>query len=206
MQLPDPSLVVRDPAALLETTLQQWGGERDLWLFGYASLIWRPEFDFAERRLATVHGFHRALAMHSRINRGTPACPGLVFALVSGGSCRGMTYRVERDRAEQVLRTLWLREMPTGVYEPRWVRCRTGGDSVAALAFTLARSSPNYTGTLGDAVLIDTFRNACGRYGTTLDYVLDTARCLREHGIRDADVERMVALAGRHDLVKTDIR
>ncbi len=71
-------------AHLLRRTTAEWrahGG--DLWVFGYASLIWRPEFDFLERRPARVHGWHRALRMWSRVNRGTPECPGLVFCLLA---------------------------------------------------------------------------------------------------------------------------
>ena len=79
----DP-LVLRDPRAMLDETLQAWGGEEDLWVFGYASLIWRPEFDAEEQRGAVVHGWHRALRMRSRINRGTPQRPGLVFAQHKG--------------------------------------------------------------------------------------------------------------------------
>ena len=33
---------------MLRTVMQEWGGQTDLWVFGYASLIWRPEFEFAE--------------------------------------------------------------------------------------------------------------------------------------------------------------
>ncbi len=78
--------------------IDRWGGSDDLWIFGYASLIWRPDFEFAESRLASVHGWHRALRMWSRVNRGTPEVPGLVFALLSGGSCRGVAYRVLREQ------------------------------------------------------------------------------------------------------------
>ena len=39
-----------------------------------------------------------------------------------------------------------------------------------------------------------------GRYGTTLDYLLETARALHSHGVRDREIERMVALARRHRL------
>jgi cation transport protein ChaC len=89
--------VVRDPAPMLANFLQQWGGQDDLWIFAYASLIWRPDFEFSEQRPAKLHGWHRALKMWSRINRGTPAVPGLVFALLSGGSCRC------RGRGEQAM-------------------------------------------------------------------------------------------------------
>lgn len=190
----DP-LVLRDPRAMLEDTLRGWGGQGDLWVFGYASLIWRPEFDADEQRGAAVHGWHRALRMRSRINRGTPQRPGLVFALVTGGSCRGVAYRIERRRVEQELNRLWLREMPTGVYDPRWLPCRTPQGSVRALAFTLDRTSPAHTGELPDAELLEILRHASGRYGSTLDYLLETAASLRRCGIRDREIERLERLA-----------
>jgi cation transport protein ChaC len=190
----------RDPQALLGHTLTGWGGRVDLWVFGYASLIWRPEFDAAESRAAAVHGWHRALRMRSRINRGTPERPGLVFALLPGGSCRGLAYRIERVHVATELERLWAREMPTGVYDPRWLVCRTQHGPVRALAFTLSRSSPSHTGRLSDPDLVAILRSASGRYGTTLAYLLETAASLRERGIRDREVERMVALARRHGL------
>lgn len=190
----------REPAHLLAQTRAAWGGHSDLWVFGYASLIWRPEFESVEQRQAQVHGWHRALEMQSRINRGTPEFPGLVFALVGGGSCRGMVYRIARDRVEDELPRLWAREMPNSVYDPRWLACRTERGTVTALAFTLSRQSPNYTGPMDDDHLVKVLRRASGRYGTTLAYVLETARALRAHGIHDRSIERVVALAQRHAL------
>jgi glutathione-specific gamma-glutamylcyclotransferase len=191
---------LRDPQALLDRTLKAWGGRRDLWVFGYASLIWRPEFEATERRAAWVHGWHRALQMRSRVNRGTPEIPGLVFALISGGSCRGFVYRVPQRNAHAELERLWFREMPTGVYDPAWVRCRTPKGPVLALAFTLSRTSPNHTGHVSDAHMLQILRSASGRYGSTLDYLLETAAALREHGIRDREIERLAALALLHGL------
>lgn len=198
----DESIVAprRDPQAMLAGTLARLHAAQDLWVFGYASLIWRPEFDACEQRLARVHGHHRTLRMHSRINRGTQQQPGLVFALVPGGSCRGMVYRVERSRAEAELQRLWVREMPTGVYDPKWLQCQTAQGPVSALAFTLSKRSPNYTGEIDEAMLVRILRESRGRFGSTLDYLVETARCLRRHGIRDQAVERQLALARRHGL------
>ena len=106
--------------------------------------------------------------MRSRVNRGTPECPGLVFALVAGGSCRGRAYRVERSRVEEEMRRLWWREMPTGVYDPKWLPCRTPQGVVRALAFTLSRKSPSHTGALPDEKMVEILRTANGRYGSTL--------------------------------------
>ena len=191
---------VRDPAALLAHTRTRWGGARDLWVFGYASLIWRPEFEFEEHRAAAVHGWHRALRMRSRVNRGTPERPGLVFALVPGGSCRGVVYRIGRERAESELDRLWAREMPTGVYDPKWLPCRTPEGTVEALGFTLSRRSPNYVSTMSDDELLHVLRGASGRYGTTLQYLVATARSLRDRGVRDREIERLMALVRRHEL------
>jgi len=194
------ALHLRDPQPMLAHARQTWGGSRDLWVFGYASLIWRPEFDADEQRPATVHGWHRALEMRSRVNRGTPECPGLVFALVAGGSCRGMAYRIDKRRADTELERLWAREMPTGVYDPKWLPCRTPQGPVQALAFTLSRRSPAHTGRLTDAQMLAVLKDAVGRFGSTRDYLLETASSLRGCGIRDRDIERLVALARQHNL------
>lgn len=192
---------LRDPQVLLERTLAGRPARRDIWIFGYASLIWRPEFEAAEQRLARVHGQHRAFRMRSRINRGTPERPGLVCALVPGGSCSGMVYRLEPSRADAELRRLWDREMFTGVYDPKWLQCQTPHGQVTALAFTLSKRSPNYIGELDDDTLIGILRHARGRFGSTLDYLVETAACLRRCGIRDPAIERQVALARSAGLV-----
>ena len=48
---------LRDPLALLERTRAAWPDHGDLWVFGYASLIWRPEFEAVEWRPALVRGW-----------------------------------------------------------------------------------------------------------------------------------------------------
>src|SRR6185437_4758747 len=60
----------------------------DLWVFAYGSLMWRPGFDFVERRHAKMIGAHRALCVYSFVHRGTAERPGLVFGLDYGGTCR----------------------------------------------------------------------------------------------------------------------
>jgi cation transport protein ChaC len=178
-----------------EALLKHWPRSQDLWIFGYASLIWRPEFDILEQHLTKVQGWHRALKMWSRLNRGTPECPGLVFALLSGGSCQGMVFRTPAQKVTQTIDQLWFREMPNNVYTTRWLQCPTPQGPVNALAFTLPRSSPSYTGTLSPAQYQDIFRNATGRYGTTLDYAQETLNSLKQHGIHDKALEALLQFA-----------
>ncbi len=187
----------RDPQLMLARTLREWGGHEDLWLFGYGSLIWRPDFEFAERLPAQVHGWHRALKMWSRLNRGTPERPGLVLGLLSGGSCRGMAFRIARANAAEVLAGMWDREMALAVYDPRWLACRTPQGTVKAMAFTLSRSSPSHTGVLEEAEYRRIFAGASGRFGTTHDYAQRTWEELRRLGIHDRQLERLLRLARR---------
>ena len=186
---------MRDADQMLERALVQWGGDEVLWIFGYGSLIWRPEFDFSERRSAHVHGWHRALKMWSTINRGTPQVPGLVFGMLSGGSCQGMAFRIPRNQGDTVMRKLWLREMPNAVYDPRWLPCRTPHGAVKALAFTLSRQSPHHTGELAPDEYRRIFSEAQGIYGTTLDYAQATFDELQRLGIDDKALKRLLAYA-----------
>lgn len=201
----DPHLIVRDPAEQLARLRQRWHPGADLWVFGYASLIWRPEFDAAEHRPALVRGWHRALRMRSRINRGTPQQPGLVFALLPGGACRGMVYRLRRETQEAEVQRLWAREMPTGVYDPRLLCCQTAHGPVQALAFTLSRRSDSCMQRLSDDEMLHILRHARGRCGTTLDYLQATAVALRQCGVKDREIERLMRLAAHHGLVQDTV-
>ena len=179
---------------LLDRFRAQVSGQ-DLWVFGYASLLWRPEFEAQEQYPSRVWGWHRALKMWSRLNRGSPECPGLVFALLPGGSCRGVAYRVARDKADEVLVRLWEREMPMDVYTPSWLPCNTPQGPVKALAFTLARSSPSFTGHLPADTYRQIFQHASGRFGTTLDYARQTYASLKAHGIEDQALAALLRYA-----------
>lgn len=196
--LPRPTTWVpaeRNGSQMMADTLAAWrsiGPHPDLWLFGYASLVWRPEFEVAETRLGRVHGHHRSLQMWSRVNRGTPERPGLVFALVRGGSVQGLALRVPYEQVEALMPALWAREMPNPVYDPRWLPCQTAQGMVPALAFTLSRRSPNFTGALSVERYRDIFAHSVGRYGSTFDYAHQTLHGLRKHGIEDSALARLL--------------
>lgn len=181
---------------------RQWDREHGLMMFAYGSLMWNPGFEPAQTVVAKVQGYHRALRLRSLVNRGSADEPGLVMTLLSGGSCRGLVYRVAPEHSEATLHRLWLREMVVGTYVPRWLDCHCGdGLGVRkALAFTLSRRSPGWVGDIEDDRLLHILRHARGRYGTTLDYLQRAVTALREHGIHDRALERQLALARSNGL------
>jgi cation transport protein ChaC len=50
--------------------------------------------------------------------------------------------------------------------------------------------------------MLHILRHASGRYGSTLQYLVATAHALRERGVHDREIDRLMALAARHALLK----
>ena len=148
----------------------------------------------AEQRLARVHGWHRALKMWSRVNRGTPECPGLVFALLSGGSCQGAVLRVPQRDGEAVLHQLWDREMVTGVYDPKWLHCQTAARPGAGTDLhAVAQAAPTSPAICPRSSYRDIFAAlAAAVTARTLDYARQTLHCLQQHGIHDPALHRLL--------------
>jgi cation transport regulator ChaC len=169
-----------------------------LWIFGYGSLLFRPDFPFERSAVATVAGLARRFHQGSPDHRGTPARLGRVVTLVRepGASTTGIAYEVRADDAESVLGALDLREQ--GGYE------RLEVDVVLAdrgsLRATTWIAPPDNPFWLGDAPLeaiAEHVRDARGPSGTNLDYVLALDDKLKGLGIDDAHVAALAALARR---------
>jgi cation transport protein ChaC len=70
--------------------------------------------------------------------------------------------------------------MPTGVYDPKWLVCRTPLGAVNGLAFTLsgrARATPGRCPTSGCST---SCAPPTAAMGSTLAYLIETARSLRK--------------------------
>ncbi|HME30845.1 MAG TPA: gamma-glutamylcyclotransferase [Pseudolabrys sp.] len=169
--------------------------KEDFWVFAYGSLMWRPGFDFLERRNARLVGAHRALCVYSFVHRGTPEKPGLVFGLDRGGNCRGIAYRVAASRRSETVKYLRGREQVTRVYRETWRRIWLDDDpqeSVHALCYVVDRGHRQYAGQLGFAEQLHYARQGHGRSGACRDYVLASMKELQKLEIRDV---RLQALA-----------
>jgi cation transport protein ChaC len=170
----------------------------ELWVFAYGSLIWRPGFPYAERRVSRLIGAHRALCVYSWVHRGTPSRPGLVLGLDRGGACRGIAYRVIASESDKVLAYLREREQVTSVYLERMreIRFEDGG-TARALTYVVDRNHGQYAGKLDEDMQFGIVAEAHGRSGANRDYVISTATHLAELGMPDPLLSRLAErLAG----------
>jgi glutathione-specific gamma-glutamylcyclotransferase len=167
----------------------QEGG--DLWLFAYGSLIWNPCFEFAEKRIARLYGWHRQFCLWTHLGRGTPDHPGLMLGLERGGSCAGLAYRVPAAQVEAELDIVWRREMVTGAYVPTWVRLVTASGPIKAIAFTINRRHERYAGRLPQAEAVRAIATAEGPLGANRDYLFNTVEHLGELGLTDGRLRRL---------------
>lgn len=184
----------------LQATLASEHARGDIWLFAYGSLVWNPAFEYLDRRVAMVQGFHRRFCLWSRINRGTPDKPGLVLGLDNGGSCHGVVYRIAHTHAAHELRLLWRREMLFGSYLPRWLTVRTPEESVHALAFVINHHASGFAPHMDDERIVDILVQGNGRFGNGLDYLRETVAGLAASGAPDHHLERLVQIAAARGL------
>jgi cation transport protein ChaC len=174
-------------------------GGHDQWVFAYGSLMWRPGFAFEEAQHARLVGYRRCFCIYSVHHRGSPERPGLVLGLDRGGTCEGIAYRIAAARWGETRRYLRARELINGVYRETQAPVeliRGPHGEVTAHAFIAERAHPNYAGALPLAVQATLIRGGAGKSGANLDYLTNTLRHLGELGIRERELERLVAMIG----------
>ncbi len=171
--------------------------QRPLWVFGYASLMWNPEFPVVETRLATLHAYHRSFCMSSIHHRGTVDSPGLVLALdpADGAACRGLALRAADDAVAETVEGLRARELISSAYVERLVPVTLDdGQEVTALTYVIDTTHEQYVAGLPLEEQAQIIARARGGRGPNSEYLWNTTDHLEELGIRDDD---LAWLAGR---------
>ena len=165
---------------------------KDVWLFGYGSLIWNPAIEYAERQPCTIYGFHRSFCLWSTLGRGTPERPGLMLGQDRGGSCRGVAFRIPRAAAETELDIVWRREMSSDAYRATWLKGRTAdGRALRAIGFVVRREHQRYAGTVPEARMVSAIAGARGFLGSCADYLINTVDHLDEMATPDRRMARL---------------
>ena len=167
-----------------------------IWVFGYGSLIWRPDIAFRDSRVARVRGWKRWFWQGSHDHRGVPHAPGRVVTLVpdSSGSCEGVAYLVDHSAAEATFAGLDHREK--NGYERHDVRLEfRGGNRCDGVVYIAPAGNRAWLGPAPDAEMVAQIRRSAGPSGANIDYLLELAAALRELEIDDTHVFGLERLA-----------
>jgi glutathione-specific gamma-glutamylcyclotransferase len=158
---------------------------KQVWVFAYGSLMWRPDFPFEEVIDARLHGYHRSPCVYSWVHRGSREVPGVVLGLDRGGSCRGRIFRIEPARESEVLAYLDAREMVTAVYHRKCLWATSDRGRHLVWSYVVRREHEQYAGKLDEARLLQLIRQGEGISGRCCDYLLSTVAHLEGMGIVD---------------------
>ncbi|XP_070577929.1 glutathione-specific gamma-glutamylcyclotransferase 1-like [Ptychodera flava] len=160
--------------------------DTSLWIFGYGSLTWKPNFEFSSHRYGHIDGFARRFWQGSVTHRGTPDTPGRVATLVKSDKeeCWGTAFEVRGE--EQIigaLQHLRIREGVQGGYEACYVRFQPIDDSSTPMQVLVFIAVPENSLFLGWAELSTMAREiaaAGGASGPNCEYVFELAEYMRK--------------------------
>lgn len=159
-------------------------------VFGYGSLIWRPDFVYTQRQKAWVPGYERRFWQASHDHRGTPSLPGRVVTMVpvEGGCCEGVVYHLPEQGRESILAMLDEREQDG--YERVFLPVYTGDDDacVEALTWIASEGNPSWAGDQPLDELAQLIASRHGPSGSNSDYVLSLHAAFEQLGIQDCHV------------------
>ena len=167
----------------------------DVWIFGYGSLIWRPDMDFLEQRVARLDGWMRRFWQGSHDHRGVPEAPGRVVTLLqrAGVSCEGVAFRVSGAVAAATFPALDHREK-NGYERHRVDLTLRDGGQIGAVVYIATEDNFAYLGPASSSAIAAQIAASVGPSGRNIDYLTELARALRERDIDDDHVFELEAL------------
>lgn len=164
---------------------------KPLWVFGYGSLIWNPDFPVAEQQVARLTDWHRSFCMRSIHHRGTVSAPGLVLALdrLAGHHCDGVAFRVQSGAEEATIAALRERELISSAYLEAWLPVTlANGAPVETLCYVIDPDHDQYCGGVALENQAQIIAQAVGNRGPNCEYLWNTADHLTQLGIADTDL------------------
>uniref|UniRef100_A0A8C6N2Y3 Gamma-glutamylcyclotransferase n=1 Tax=Mus spicilegus TaxID=10103 RepID=A0A8C6N2Y3_MUSSI len=197
---PPPSL---SPAP--SSAQPSWGGgdPQALWIFGYGSLVWKPDFAYSDSRVGFVRGYSRRFWQGDTFHRGSDKMPGRVVTLLEDreGCTWGVAYQVRGEQVNEALKYLNVREAVLGGYDTKEVTFYpqdTPDQPLTALAYVATPQNPGYLGPAPEEVIATQILACRGFSGHNLEYLLRLADFMQLCGpqAQDEHLEAIVDAVG----------
>lgn len=165
--------------------MTRFDGHTEIWLFGYGSLIYKTDFDWLERRPASIRHWVRRFWQGSHDHRGTPDAPGRVVTLIEepGAVCAGMAYLITPD----TLAHLDVREK-NGYLRFVTEMSLDDGRRVEGLVYIATADNAAFLGPASARAIARHIARSAGPSGPNRDYLLQLAHALRAMQAEDPHV------------------
>lgn len=161
--------------------------EQSLWIFGYGSLVWRPDFEFTSSKVGFIPGYSRKFWQGDTFHRGSPEMPGRVVTLQEDyEECTwGVAYEVRGDQIELSLQYLNIRESVLGGYVTKLVKFYPQDEgeegTLLALVYIATPQNPGYLGAATEEDIAAQIVVSSGRAGHNIEYLLRLADFMRSY-------------------------
>ncbi len=165
-----------------------------VWIFGYGSLIWRPDFPYEGRAIARMDGWVRRFSQGSPDHRGTPDFPGRVVNLLRDHTqaCVGLAFRVSEEHRAPVLAQLDIRE--SGGYDRQCHQVTMlDGARADAIVYIAPPDNPFHLGLHSLPKMAEQIRLAKGPSGPNREYLFRLQAALAGLGIQDSHINELAA-------------
>ncbi|KAF9976103.1 Cation transport regulator-like protein 2 [Actinomortierella ambigua] len=170
-----------------------------MWLFGYGSLIWRPDLEFEESIAGYIQGYVRRFWQSSTDHRGTEEAPGRVVTLIpyqeflakfelddehhseADGITWGVAYKIPQHKVAETRAYLDHREK--NGYETHYVDIYQPGEDKPvvekAIVYIGSTTNSEFAGPAPLDVIAKQIFESHGPSGANRDYLLNLAHSLR---------------------------
>ncbi|XP_054652660.1 glutathione-specific gamma-glutamylcyclotransferase 1-like [Dunckerocampus dactyliophorus] len=154
------------------------------WIFGYGSLVWKPDFVYQRRKIGYIKGYKRRFWQGDNFYRGDEENTARVVTLVEDQeACTwGVAYEVADAKIKESLQYLNMREVVVGGYVTKTVEFipqEKGEDPLRALVYIATSDSPSYLGPASDQAIADQIAVCRGKTGHNMEYLFRLADFMR---------------------------
>ncbi|XP_033846733.1 glutathione-specific gamma-glutamylcyclotransferase 1 [Periophthalmus magnuspinnatus] len=156
-----------------------------LWIFGYGSLVWKPDFKYKTSKVGHIRGHKRRFWHGDDHHRGDEAQPGRVVTLIEDDDATtwGVAFEVCGAQVEESLKYLNVRETVCGGYVTKMVDFFPEGEEsspVPALVYIATADNPLYLGPASAEEIGVQIVMCRGKSGHNLEYLLRLAAFMRD--------------------------
>ena len=165
--------------------MDRFDDHHSVWLFGYGSLIFKPDFPFIECRPARIRDWTRRFWQGSHDHRGTEISPGRVATLIAqpGATCEGIAYLITPDVFDHLdyrEKNGYLRFTTDMTFED--------GSGAEGLVYIATQDNAAFLGQAPEREIAIQIAASVGPSGRNSDYLIELAQALRNLGKTDPHV------------------